>query len=81
MQFDRDAQAISDAFDLLADPQRPEPYAVANDYVSAEMYAGSIFEAAIGIHREVPGVVRAAGLHYYLRSLNRAMVGIVNHAA
>src|ERR1039458_8369106 len=45
MQFDRDAQAISDAFDLLADPQRPEPYAVANDYVSAEMYAGSIFEA------------------------------------
>ena len=45
MQFDSDAQAISDAFDLLADPQRPEPYAVANDYVSAEMYAGSIFEA------------------------------------
>ena len=45
MQFDSGAQAISDAFDLLADQQRPGPYAVANDYLSAEMYAGSIFEA------------------------------------
>jgi hypothetical protein len=45
MQFDSGAQAISDAFDLLADQQRPGPYAVANDYLSAEMHAGSIFEA------------------------------------
>jgi hypothetical protein len=45
MQFDSDAQAISDAFDLLAEEQGPRPYWVANDWVPAENYAGSIFEA------------------------------------
>jgi hypothetical protein len=45
MQFDSATQAISDAFDLLAEQQKPGPYAVANDYVSAETYAGSICEA------------------------------------
>ena len=45
MQFDSDARAISDAFDLLAEQQRPGPYAESDDYMTTEMYADSIFEA------------------------------------
>ncbi len=45
MLNDNDAQEISDAFDMLADQQGPRPHWVENDWVSAEMYAGSIFEA------------------------------------
>ena len=42
---------------------------------------GSRFEASIGVGGELLRVVRAAGLHHHFRSLDRAMVGIVNHAA